>query len=124
MKSTIMLEICFASFSSLLFCLSGEKKYQCSICGMSFRQKAHLVTHTLIHTGEKKLKCQYCGKMFARKSDIKQHMVLHSQEKQVWNQCYVYDLTRKEAEKHIANVYTKCVTESWVGIALCSDIWF
>lgn len=57
------------------------KKFVCSRCSRSFRQKVHLQTHMLTHTGEKNLQCSYCVKKFARESDRKQHQYQHTKEK-------------------------------------------
>lgn len=57
---------------------SDEKKFKCTECDRSFRQKAHLTTHKLTHTGEKNITCQYCNQKFARQSDFKQHEYRHT----------------------------------------------
>ena len=69
---------------------TGQKKYKCSTCNRTFRQKAHLNSHMLTHTGEKKIQCNYCDKQFARQSDCKIHEYQHTKERM-----YTCDVCKK-----------------------------
>ena len=40
---------------------TGEKPFQCEVCGLSFAQCNHLTSHMHIPTGEKPFKCDMCG---------------------------------------------------------------
>ena len=54
---------------------SGEKPYQCEICGERFKRKLTL-THLNSHIGvnAKEFQCVDCGKQFATKSVLKRHV--------------------------------------------------
>ena len=43
---------------------SGEKPFQCNVCGTGFRQNAHLRTHMRVHTGSTPYQCKLCFQSF------------------------------------------------------------
>ena len=43
---------------------TGEKLFQCTMCGKSFVWTTNLKRHEIIHTGEKLFQCKICGKNF------------------------------------------------------------
>lgn len=43
---------------------SGDRPYECKICGAKFSQAGHLLTHNRIHTGVKPYKCDKCPSSF------------------------------------------------------------
>lgn len=49
---------------------TGEKLYNCKICGKAFRQRSRLGDHIRIHTGEKPYVCKTCGKGFIQKNKL------------------------------------------------------
>lgn len=60
--------------------MSRSRPYACSACGRSFKKKAHVQEHYLLHTGEKPFVCHQCDKSFTRARTLKTHVaVVHQQ---------------------------------------------
>lgn len=51
-----------------------DKKFHCSVCGLSFKQKCHYTEHIRIHQGFR-FNCSHCKKSFSRATTLKQHML-------------------------------------------------
>ena len=56
---------------------SKSKKLFCSYCQKGFNKVFDLTQHTRSHTGEKPYQCVICGRGFAQKSNVKKHMATH-----------------------------------------------
>jgi KRAB domain-containing zinc finger protein len=56
---------------------TGEKQYQCSVCGQQFIGKGSLEKHNTLHTVERQYGCGLWGKTFRCKLDLNQHTKLH-----------------------------------------------
>ena len=68
---------------------TGEKPFECNICGWKFRDSSNLKRHKRTHFGYKPFGCDICGKKFARNHDMKSHRKTHNNKKKPYfcNQC-------------------------------------
>ena len=51
--------------------------HKCQFCSKEFSKNFDLQQHIRSHTGEKPFQCVVCGRAFAQKSNVKKHMTKH-----------------------------------------------
>lgn len=49
----------------------------CSYCGKKFKKAFSVQQHERIHTGERPFQCIICGRAFSQKANVRKHMVRH-----------------------------------------------
>lgn len=60
---------------------SDNKPFSCDVCGRGFCQSSDMRKHMIVHTGEKPYKCAECGKRFGQNSTLNMHMRIHNSER-------------------------------------------
>uniref|UniRef100_A0A3Q3LCQ0 Zinc finger protein 341 n=1 Tax=Mastacembelus armatus TaxID=205130 RepID=A0A3Q3LCQ0_9TELE len=74
----IIVEYTFAQFLSTAEQLKRKgPKLKCNFCDKIFSKNFDLQQHIRSHTGEKPFQCIVCGRAFAQKSNVKKHMQTH-----------------------------------------------
>ncbi|KAG0729204.1 Zinc finger protein 341 [Chionoecetes opilio] len=54
-----------------------QPKHKCNYCNKEFSKNFDLRQHIRSHTGEKPFQCIVCGRAFTQKSNVKKHMATH-----------------------------------------------
>ncbi|XP_021959657.1 zinc finger protein 25 [Folsomia candida] len=84
-------------------------RFPCTLCGKEFKTRAHLESHTPIHTTEKPYNCSKCGKSFAHKAKMKSHEKTHLEKSaRDVSKCHLCPqtfLTRNGLQGHIRVVH-------------------
>lgn len=61
---------------------SLSRSHVCVVCAKAYKTKSVLKTHMLIHSGEKRFECAICGQKFTLKGDCLNHQrSMHTNEK-------------------------------------------
>ena len=55
----------------------NEKRYQCTLCILSYTSSSSLSRHMQVHTGKFSFHCEHCRKGFNERSNYQQHMIKH-----------------------------------------------
>ena len=71
----VVLLLTWSIFLLIFFTIiQGGRPFVCGHCSSRFRQKHHLVAHTLVHTEVRPHKCEVCGSGFKHKWSMTAHI--------------------------------------------------
>lgn len=90
---------------------TGDKPYECDLCGRKFGFKSMIDKHKLFkHSDDKPFRCTNCPKAFKMKRLLDQHMVTHTREsKYTCNNCNKPFSCKNTMKVHIP----KCKRANW-----------
>lgn len=82
---------------------TGERPYECTHCGSSFKCLSTLRQHEVVHS-EKKYSCEVCLRKFSRPEKVRIHMRVHTGEKP-YNclMCHKKYQQKNDLNRHIKN---------------------
>ena len=61
--------------------IDGEQRPQCPECFQTFKKRAALERHMMIHRGIKPFQCHFCNQRFRQKHHLQGHIMLHTGER-------------------------------------------
>ncbi|KYN44817.1 Krueppel-like factor 5 [Trachymyrmex septentrionalis] len=78
-QTILLLEVQKQVLHPSKYCFSGEKPYQCTWegCTWKFARSDELTRHYRKHTGQKPFKCHLCQRSFSRSDHLSLHMKRH-----------------------------------------------
>lgn len=63
---------------SAVSCSAGkQRKFPCNFCPYTSDYRAKLNRHMRLHTGERPYQCEVCGRAFTRKDHLQKHLPTH-----------------------------------------------
>ncbi len=75
---------------------TGEKPWECDICGAVFAEKGRLNVHRPIHNEARPWLCEECGKSFKRAINLRMHRKIHVEVKPYQCELCAYRCTRHD----------------------------
>lgn len=86
---------------------TGEKDFNCEICGKRFREKVHLKKHKeTVHVEDRPFNCNICQMSFKQKAHLKTHRKTHNIEAKFFCEICGVSMKHKESLKHhVRNIH-------------------
>lgn len=89
-----------------------EKRYKCELCDKAFKWKRLLNGHRMsVHTGERPYKCEFCEAGFVYQQHYKKHMRIHTGEKPF--RCLICDKAFNSSNNCKAHMFTHSDTKPY-----------
>ena len=60
---------------------STDRPFKCGVCSRTFKSKASLQCHEMLHANVRRFLCQYCAESFQQKKSLMSHMFMHHADK-------------------------------------------
>ncbi|XP_067000141.2 zinc finger protein 792 [Anabrus simplex] len=60
---------------------SKNRSFRCTLCNVTFARKCFFLKHKLTHSGERAYRCLQCNLAFSRKFTLDFHLLTHSEER-------------------------------------------
>ena len=100
----------------------NENIYSCSFCKKLFKWRSHWKSHERIHTGERPYQCQICGKRFTRSDGLQCHRTTHSTMLDPYSLNYQYRPATYAASSNMTRIHELTMQSLLPQCRMCHKI--